>query len=1046
MSGQSEPVSLVRLTPYGSPALEALGHVIAESKGDDLLHPVTVTVPSNYAGLSLRRNLGSADKGLVNVRFMVLPRVAELLGSPPLAAQGRLPLSNPVRAEAVRAAVAANPGVFAGAVDHPATERSLEATFGELRKVPEQALDLLASQSQRASHVVSLFREFLRRTAEYYDEEDLAFAAVDAVRANSLALRDIGRVIVYLPRRLSPAERALLEALAEAGRLTVLIGLTGDSDADVLPRRLAVQLEGTLGPPEEAARAAEPAQAHIVVATDAEEEVRSVLRLIMQRLATGTPLHRIAVLYRASQPYALLAQEQFRAAGVPHNGPGVRTLAQTLAGRTLLGLFRLRETDFRREVVIDWLGGAPILEEAGGSPVPAQRWDLLSRSAGVLKGAPQWEERLARHRRSLQMERANLEAMEEASEGRIRHLNAALEHVERLARFVEELAALLDPGGRQTWPEFAAWARGLLERYLGGEGHRREWPEDEIEAHRAVTAALDSLSGLSELRPQVDEATFRRALQRELEVSAGRVGRFGEGVFIGRIADAIGTDFDVAYVLGMTEGLMPPRGKDDPLLPDRERLAAGEDISLRTSRVKEERRDYLAALACAKERVLVFARADLRGQRGRMPARWLLEEASRLEGRTLYSGDVDPPPSRPWLTVVPSFHSALVDGGEPASEQEYDLRSLVRWQNTGAPVTEHYRLRDLAELRLGLSAGLARASARLTRWDGLIETDVVPAPSRERPTSPTALQSWAACPFRYFLGHVLKVAETEKPEETLTITALDRGKLLHQALEMFVTAAAPRASPDEPWTPEERSRLQEIGGLLCDEAEQAGLTGKPLLWRLERERITRDLAGFLDADENLRRDKGVVPLAAEMAFGMAEAGSGPPVLVTLPDGITVALRGRIDRVDGAPGGSRLVVLDYKSGSASPYSALAKDPVKRGQLLQLPIYALAARGSHGPAPVEAYYWFVTEEQGYKLVGYPVEKTVLEALHDALGTILNGIASGLFPARPGKPRNESYDNCAFCPYDRVCPRDRLRLWERKRAAPELRCYLEMAEPDE
>lgn len=1036
----------VRLIPYGSPALEALRHAITESKGDDPLHPVTVAVPSNYAGLSLRRNLGSADKGLVNVRFMVLPRVAELLGSPGLAAQGRRPLTRAVLAEALRTALAAKPGVFDAVLDHPATERSLEATFGELRRMPAHALDLLLAQSQRASHVVSLFREFLRRTAEYYDEEDLAFAAVDAVRANSLALRDVGRVIVYLPRRLSPAERALLEALAEAGRLTVLIGLTGDPDADMLPRGLCAQLEGTLGPPEEAARAAEPAQAHILVATDAEEEVRSVLRLIMQRLAAGTPLHRIAMLYRASQPYALLAQEQFRAAGVPHNGPGIRTLAQTLAGRTLQGLFRLRELDFRREVVMDWLGGAPILEEAGGRPVPTQRWDLLSRSAGVLKGTPQWEERLARHRRSLEMERANLEAMEEASEGRIRHLDTDLEHVERLARFIEELAALVDPGGRQTWPEFATWARGLVDRYLGGEGHRREWPEDEIEAHRAVTAALDSLSALSELRPEVDEATFRRALQRELEASAGRVGRFGEGVFVGRIADAIGTDFDVAYVLGMTEGLMPPRGRDDPLLPDRERLAAGEEVPLRTVRADEERRDYLAALASAKERVLVFARADLRGQRGRMPARWLLEEASRLEGRALYSGDIDPPPSRPWLTVVPSFHSALVDGGEPASEQEYDLRSLVRWQAAGAPVTEHYRVSDVPALRFGLWAGLARASSDLTRWDGFTQTDLVPTLSRERPTSATALQNWAACPFRYFLGHILKVAETEKPEETLTITALDRGKLLHQALEMFVSAVAPRASPDEPWTPDERLRLREIGGLLCDEAEQAGLTGKPLPWRLERERIIRDLAGFLDADQNLRRDKGAVPLVAEMAFGMAEAGSGPPLLVTLPDGITVALRGRIDRVDGAPDGSHLVVLDYKSGSASPYSALAKDPVKRGQLLQLPIYALAAQGSHGAAPVEAYYWFATEEQGYKLVGYPVEETVLGALHGALGTILNGIASGLFPARPGRPRNESYDNCAFCPYDSVCPRDRLRLWERKRAAPELRHYLEMAEPDE
>ncbi len=290
----------------------------------------------------------------------------------------------------------------------------------------------------------------------------------------------------------------MLEALAGAGRLAVIIGLTGDPAADTLPRRIAAQLEAALGPPEETAATDDAPKAHIVTATDAEEEVRTVLRLIMGRLAAGTPLHRIAVLYRASQPYALLAQEQFRAAGIPCNGPGIRTLAQTLTGRALLGLLRLRETDFRRDILMDWLSSAPILEDSG-QPAPAQRWELLSRSAGVVRGASQWQERLTAHRRSLEKERRDLEEDEEAREGQIRHLDAEIDHVERLRRFIDELARRLDPGEAKSWPEFAAWARGLLERYLGGEGHQRDWPETEIESHRAVTEALESLSALKRL-------------------------------------------------------------------------------------------------------------------------------------------------------------------------------------------------------------------------------------------------------------------------------------------------------------------------------------------------------------------------------------------------------------------------------------------------------------------------------------------------------------------------------------------------------------------
>jgi hypothetical protein len=39
---------------------------------------------------------------------------------------------------------------------------------------------------------------------------------------------------------------------------------------------------------------------------------------------------------------------------------------------------------------------------------------------------------------------------------------------------------------------------------------------------------------------------------------------------------------------------------------------------------------------------------------------------------------------------------------------------------------------------------------------------------------------------RYFLGDVLRLAQVERPEDILTISALDRGMLLHTVLELFV--------------------------------------------------------------------------------------------------------------------------------------------------------------------------------------------------------------------------------------------------------------------
>jgi RecB family exonuclease len=1036
-------VSLLRLVSFGPLATGALQEAIAAAKGSDPLQPVTVAVPSNYAGLSLRRRLGASQGGLVNVGFIVFSRVAELLGSPALASAGKRPLTSPVRAEAVRAALAAKPGIFATVREHTSTERSLEATFRELRRAPDGSLDLIAAQNARAADVVRLYRDFRRRTAAYYDEEDLAFAAAETVAAAPLALRDIGQVILFLPRRLSPSESALADALAGEGRLSAIVGLSGEDNIDDAARQIATHLAVQLGQATEEKTAEPDGDSRIVLVTDAEEEVRTVLRLISERLAAGAPLHRIAVLYRAAQPYALLAQEQFRAAGMPFNGPGVRTLAQTITGRTLLGLFRVRESGFRRNVLADWLCGGPVLEEQDGHPAPAQRWDLLSRSAGIVRGAEQWRDRLARYVSSLRSERENLEEREDVSEGKLRYIDSEIGHAERLAHFIDGLAADLAYSGPPTWPGFAAWARGLIERYLGGEGHRRDWPEEEIEAHRSVVAGLEALGELAALRPQIDEPTFRRALERDLEASAGRAGRFGEGVFIGRLADARGCEFDTAFVFGMSEGLLPPRGRDDPLIPDRERLESGEEVPLRTARLDEERRDYVAALASARERILLFPRADMRGQRGKMPAPWLLQEASRLEGKPVYSSDLLNPPARPWLAVVPSFQSAIAGGPEPGSPQEYDLRSILRWRLAGHHLLDHHLIKTDIALHGGLEADIERQSERFTRWDGSVGPGLAATPSAERSVSASALQNWSSCPFRYFLGNVLRVAETERPEDTLTISAADRGTVIHRALERFLRDAPSLGSPTDPWSDEARALLHRIGEECCDEAEAEGLTGSPLLWRLERARILRDLDGFLAADEEMRAELGVLPLDVEVSFGLAEPSSKQAALVELEDGRLIALRGKIDRVDRAPDGSRLVVIDYKSGSSYPYRELRKDPVKRGQLLQLPLYAVAAGSAYGDLPADAYYWFATEQQSYERVGYPVDDEVMARFREVLGVILDGIGAGLFPSHPGQRAFDNFESCRFCPYDMMCARQRDRVWERKRAAPELSAYVQMAE---
>src|SRR5581483_11025283 len=132
----TSPPGNLQLVPHGPAARHALFALVRAHQRDDPLTPVTVAVPSPYAGLSLRRELG-AEHGLLNVRFVALARVAELLGAPYLAEPDRRPLTPAIGRGAIRAALAQDAGELSPVAAHPATVRSLATTFADLRALDD---------------------------------------------------------------------------------------------------------------------------------------------------------------------------------------------------------------------------------------------------------------------------------------------------------------------------------------------------------------------------------------------------------------------------------------------------------------------------------------------------------------------------------------------------------------------------------------------------------------------------------------------------------------------------------------------------------------------------------------------------------------------------------------------------------------------------------------------------------------------------------------------------------------------------------------------
>jgi ATP-dependent helicase/nuclease subunit B len=887
----------LRTTRYGPEALQALAAVIRDAKAAEPLAPVTVVVPTNHVGVAARRALARgvagpltnnpAAVGSIAVTYLTVFRLAELLGAARLAGQDRRPVATAVLGAAMRTALREDPGIFAPVATHPATEQALVATYRELSELPATALDKLAGASQRARDTVRLVRA--ARAAlrhDWHDEHDLVTAALEELSQADHS--ELGHVVVHLPQELTRNQARLLQGVAERRPMSVVAGLTGDPEADRAVHRAlgALQVSDPPAADDGSLWPVTAATTRIVTTTDPDQEVRTAVGALVDAARDGKPLERLAVLHPLDEPYARLLHEHLTAAGLPTNGPTPRPLADHAYGRTLLKLLRLPATGYRRAEMLDLFTSVPL--HTPSLAASSADWERLARDAAVVAGRDHWDRRLGTL--ADRLDRAapdpspewdtpavDADAVDRGPartatvtvaevEATTRHHRRRAERARELRRYVLDLVDTLDDAdaGARAWCDRIAWLRRTADLLLGNATDRSLWPAEEQKAAARVDAALDRLALLDSLDEPCTLDQFTRTLELELEADLGRHGRFGEGVLVAPLSFGVGLDLDLLVVVGLADGSLPAQPADDALLPDAERVLAGGDLRLRREHTHRQRRQLMAALASADRHLLLAPRGDLRASTDRTVSHWLHEMRR--------STDPTPP-----VEHQPSFAHRITSTQEPATPQELRLHHVGDTSGAG-------KINDLVTAR-GQAVLRARGSDDFTRYDGNLTHAVadLPPPPTDDVISTTRLEEWARCPHAYFVRYVLGAQPVEDPDDQLTIAPRDRGALLHEILDTFVSETLPTAAPgaseggSEPdntgppipilWSDADRQRLRKLALGICERYEAAGRTGHPLYWRHERTKLVDLLDRFLSADNLHRRQSARRPVASELGFG-----------------------------------------------------------------------------------------------------------------------------------------------------------------------------------
>lgn len=449
------------------------------------------------------------------------------------------------------------------------------------------------------------------------------------------------------------------------------------------------------------------------------------------------------------------------------------------------------------------------------------------------------------------------------------------------------------------------------------------------EHDQAWQAVLDLLDQLVEAagEDQVSLDLFAKLLESGLDqLRFSLVPPALDQVIVGGLDRSRVEGTDLIYILGVNEGVLPAKPMEDGLLSDEERSVLEAQAvqlapSARAQLFDEEALIYRAFTSPSQALVLSYPIASEEGQ-SLMPSLLIRRMGHFFSGLT--------PEFR---TGEPHEATSPISFVSPSSRTLSFLSQAIRRWHSGYPIHESwwevYNAFLANSVRKSQVVNVLSSHFYRNEEPRLKPETAVALYGHDLQGSVSRMERFNSCPFSQFATYGLRLKE----RDMFRLEAPDIGQLFHSALK-WMTDEIQAEKKD--WAMLSQEECLNLARRTVDELAPK-LQREILLSSARYHYLKRKLEEIVGRAAVVLSKQAVAsgfsPVGLELPFG--PGAPLPPLTFKLPNGGTMRLVGRIDRVDRGitSEGVYLRIIDYKSGD----KALDLQEVYYGLSLQMLAY-------------------------------------------------------------------------------------------------------------